>query len=60
MLWSYFEALNLVKEWGYDGRGVRIWRKIDGIDQGFFHIFGDSYVVEVANYGISNNIDGNI
>lgn len=58
--WLYFEALSLVKEWGYDGSGVRLWRKIEGIDEGLFHMNDDFDVPKVENHSISNNIDVHI
>lgn len=37
-----------------------MWREIEGIDEGFFHIIDYSHVAEVPNQCISNNINRHI
>lgn len=58
--WSYYEVMILVLEYGYDDRGIQIWRKIEGIDEGFFHLTEDIHVTDIVNYSILHNVDRHI
>ncbi|CAI8599234.1 unnamed protein product [Vicia faba] len=49
--WSFFEAVSLVKDWGYEG--FRLWRKIPQMDEGFTNVVDDAGVVEVAKHCMS-------
>src|ERR1043165_1749887 len=42
--WSFFEAVSLVKDWGYEG--FRLWRKIPQTDEGFTNVVDDAGAVE--------------
>ncbi|CAI8592066.1 unnamed protein product [Vicia faba] len=46
--WSFFEAVSLVKDWGYEG--FRLWRKIPQTDEGFTNVVDDAGAVEVAKH----------
>ncbi|CAI8617151.1 unnamed protein product [Vicia faba] len=49
--WSFFEAVSLVKDWGYEG--FRLWRKIPQTDEGFTNVVDDAGAVEVAKHCMS-------
>ena len=53
---SFFEAVNLVKDWGYDG--FRLWRKIPRLDEGFIHFIDDAQAEKIANHSLGSNVDG--
>ncbi|XP_058733667.1 uncharacterized protein LOC131605311 [Vicia villosa] len=56
--WSFFEAVGLVKDKGYDG--FRLWRKIPQMDEGFTHVVDDAQVGDIANHCMSCKVDGHI
>ncbi|CAI8598444.1 unnamed protein product [Vicia faba] len=49
--WSFFEAVSLVKDGGYEG--FRLWRKIPQTDEGFTNVVDDAGAVEVAKHCMS-------
>lgn len=55
---SYFETVILVKDWGYVG--FRMWRKISGVDEGYFHFIDDKEALEISTHCLANNMDGHI
>lgn len=54
----FFEAINLVKDGGYDG--FRLWRKIPGLDEWFMHFIDDVQVKEIVNHNLCSNVNGHI
>lgn len=56
--WSFFEAVSLVKDWGYDG--FRLWIKIPGLDKRFTHFIDDVQAEEIVNHSLSRNVDGHM
>ncbi|KAI5440961.1 hypothetical protein KIW84_010436 [Lathyrus oleraceus] len=56
--WSFFKAVNLVKDWGYDG--FRLCRNILGINEGFIHFIDDVQTEEISNHNLGSNVDGHI
>ncbi|CAI8590916.1 unnamed protein product [Vicia faba] len=55
---SFFEAISLVKDWGYEGCGL--WSKIPGLDKGFIHFIDDVQAGEISNHNLSSNVDEHI
>ncbi|XP_058783363.1 uncharacterized protein LOC131658044 [Vicia villosa] len=58
--WSFYEAMSLVLQLGFDGGRIRMWRKIEGIDENFFHLTDDLHVTEIAKHCILHNVEGHI
>ena len=56
--WSFFEAVSLVKDWGYEG--FRLWRKILQTDEGFTNVVDDAGAVEVAKHCMSCRVHGDL
>ena len=56
--WSFFEAVSLVKDWGYEG--FRLWRKIPQTDEGFTNVVDDAGAVEVAKHCMSCRVHGDL
>ncbi|XP_058756990.1 uncharacterized protein LOC131630222 [Vicia villosa] len=58
--WSFYEAMNVVLQLGFDGGRIRMWRKIEGIDENFFHLTDDLHVTEITKHCIQHNVEGHI
>ncbi|XP_058756954.1 uncharacterized protein LOC131630180 [Vicia villosa] len=56
--WSFFEAVSLVRDWGYEG--FRLWRKIPQLDEGFMNVVDDAACVEIAKHCMACKVDGHI
>ena len=56
--WSFFQAVNLVKDWGYDG--FRLWTKLPGIDEGYLQVNDDVLAEAIAKHNIVNKVEGHI
>lgn len=51
---SYFEFVSLVRDRGYDG--FRLWSKIPGLDEGYFHFVDDKQAEEIVTHCLDNNV----
>jgi len=58
--WSYFEVIDLVKEWKYDKSSFRLWRKIEGVDEGFKHVLLDGDIKAVGIEAMKTGMDGHM
>ncbi|CAI8596030.1 unnamed protein product [Vicia faba] len=56
--WSFFEAVSLVKDWGYEG--FRLWRKTPQTDEGFTNVVDDAGAVEVAKHCMSCRVHNDL
>lgn len=56
--WSYFEIVSLVRDWGYEE--FRLWRKVSGHDEGYFHFVNDKQDEEISTHCLANNVDDQI
>ncbi|XP_058733150.1 uncharacterized protein LOC131604746 [Vicia villosa] len=56
--WSFFEAVSLVKDWGYEG--FRLWRKIPQMDEGFTNVVDDVGAAEIGKHCMSYKVDGHV
>ena len=58
--WSYFEAVGLVLGWNYSKSTYRLWRKIEGVDEGFKHVLLDDDIKVVGTQAMSTKMDEHI
>ncbi|CAL5193472.1 unnamed protein product [Lathyrus oleraceus] len=57
-IWSYFEVVSLVRDWGYVR--FRLRRQISGVHERYFHFIDDKKVEEIDTHCIPNNVDAHI
>lgn len=52
--------MNLLKEWKYDKSTFRLWRKIEGVDEGFKHVLLDGDIKVVGIQAMNTGTDGHM
>lgn len=45
---------------GYDSSGFKLWKKIEGLDELFFHMCDDVHAEEIAKHCLANKVVGHI